>query len=596
MIPIMRAVMNPKYKRVVVVMGSQMGKTDGILNIVGHRMDDDPTPIIYVGPTKSFVEKQAEPRLMAMLKSAPSLWDKTAKGKATSKTQKTIAGLHVRLAWAGSATELSSMPAGLAICDERDRMPNDVGGEGDPVDLMEARGSTYPDFTSVICSTPTVGNVTQKKHPETGLIHWEIAETEDLQSATWNLWQQGTRHEFAWPCPDCGEYFIPRFSLLWWPKDCTPHRALKEARITCPHCGSLIGSERKDEMNALGVDVAPGQSIDRDGIVTGDEPDSDTYSIWCSALCSPWRSFGQRAKAWLEAVKSGDKSRIQTVLNTGFGELYSVAADAVPWENVLELRRPYKRDSIPDGVIKIICAVDVQKDRLPYTIRGWGYGLESWLIREGEIYGETEHDPVWNELAQLLTATFDERPIDLMLIDSGYRPGDRFKRPDNQIYAFGRKHRGRVRITKGQHTLEKPFKASAIDITLGGKLHKKGLQLWHLNTDYFKSFVHARLDWPAGEPGGWNLHEEVTEDYCQQITAETRMAKPSGQFVWIRIRKENHFFDCESMSVAGAYMLGIHLLNAPAHMPAARTNTGAPPAHTPRKSRKRVIRSTYMQR
>lgn len=595
MIPVMRAVVDPKYKRVVSITSAQSAKTDTILNIVGHRMDDDPTPIIYVGPTKSFVEKQAEPRLMAMLRSAASLWDKVAKGKRSTKTQKLIAGLPLRLAWAGSATELSSMSAGLAIIDERDRMENDVGGEGDPVDLTEARGSTYPDFTSVIASTPTIGNVTERKHPDSGLVHWDVADADDVQSPTWKLWQQGTRHEWAWSCPECGEYFIPRFSLLNWPKDSTPFQALKSAKVACPHCGSLIGNEHKAEMNARGVYVAPGQKVDKDGIVTGDAPDSDTASFWVSGLCSPWRSFGQRAKSWLEAVRSGDQTRIQTVINTGFGELYHVGGDAPAWESVLDLRHDYERDTVPEGVIKIFCCVDVQKNRFVYTVRGWGIGLGSWLIREGEIFGDTEFDAVWVDLARLLSVTFEDRSIDLMLIDSGYRPGDRFKRPDNQIYAFARKHRGRVRATKGQHTLDKPFKASFIDITLGGKTYKKGLQLWHINTDYFKSFVHGRLDWPPGERGGWHLYKDVSDDYCQQVTAEARVVKPSGQFSWIRIRRDNHYLDCEMMQVAAAHMMGLHLLQMQPHKPKANApeNPDAPPAQP---KRKRIIRSSYMNR
>lgn len=576
---------------------AQVGGTDLVLNAVGHRSDDDPTPIIYVGPTKSFIEKQAEPRLMAMLKSAPKLWAKVTKGKRSTKTLKLISGLPVRLAWAGSATELSSMSAGLGICDERDRMPDDVDGEGDPVGLIEARGSNYPDFTSVIISTPTVGNVTEKKHPDTGMVHWDVTDADDIQSATWKLWQQGTRYEWAWPCPECGEYFIPRFSLLSWPKNSTPYQALRAAQVACPRCGSLIGNEHKNTMNARGVYVAPGQRVDGDGIVTGDPPDSDTASYWVSGLCSPWQSFGQRAKAWLEAVRSGDQSRIQTVLNTGFGELYHMGGDAPPWESVLDLRQPYARDAVPEGVLRIFCCVDVQKNRFVYTVRGWGNSLESWLIREGEIYGDTEFDAVWGELAGLLNAEFDGRTIDLMLIDSGYRPGDRFKRPDNQIYAFARKHRGRVRATKGQQTLEKPFKASMIDVTLGGKVYKKGLQLWHLNTDYFKSFVHGRLEWPVGTPGGWHLYQDVTDDYCQQITAEARVVKPSGHFTWIRIRKDNHMLDCESMQVAAAHMFGLHLLQAPAHRPrpaapVAPTESGGTP---PQSRRRRIVRSNYLR-
>ena len=36
------------------------------------------------------------------------------------------------------------------------------------------------------------------------------------------------------------------------------------------------------------------------------------------------------------------------------------------------------------------------------------------------------------------------------------------------------------------------------------------------------------------------------------------MVKPSGQATWIRVRRENHYLDCEALNVAAAYMLGLH--------------------------------------
>ena len=215
-------------------MGSQMGKTDSVLNVVGWKLDDDPAPVLYVAPSKSFVENQAEPRLMAMLRSSTSLWGKLAKGKANRKTMKLVSGTVLRLAWAGSATELSSQAAALALIDERDRMGGDVDGEGDVVELVNARGFTFADFTLGIFSTPTRGNVSEQTDEATGLTRWAAADPADVESPTWKLWQEGTRYEWAWPCPDCGDYFIPRFNLLRWPKDCSPARATREAGSAAP--------------------------------------------------------------------------------------------------------------------------------------------------------------------------------------------------------------------------------------------------------------------------------------------------------------------------------------------------------------------------
>ena len=260
-IPIAAACADPHYRRVVAVMGSQMGKTAGLLNVIGHKLDDDPAPILYIGPTKSNVDGVIEPQIYQMLRSAPSLWSKTLHGRKAQKLIKRVSGVTLRLAWAGSATELASQPAHTVLVDEVDRMAP-IPGEGDPVSLAEARIATYPDGRLIITSTPTEGNVSASRHPKTGVEHWDVAEPEDLSSAVWRLWQEGTRHEWAVPCPECDTYFVPRFKLLTWPEGCTPKRALKDARLACPSCGALIADEHRSRMNARGHYLAPGQRVE----------------------------------------------------------------------------------------------------------------------------------------------------------------------------------------------------------------------------------------------------------------------------------------------------------------------------------------------
>lgn len=586
MIPIVRACASPRYRRVVGVLPTQTGKTDGMLNVMGHRLEDDPVPIIYYGPSQKLTESVSSDRVMKMFRSAPRLWERLAKGKQNKVAEKSISGVRLGFGWAGSATELSSHPAGLVFVDERDRM-KPLPGEGDPVELAEARVATYADGRVCIFSSPTIGNVNPKKNEETGLEHWEEIDTEHdgtlLASPIWKLWQEGTRYEWAWPCPHCNEFFIPRFRLLTWPKDATVQQASREARLACPNCGALIEEGAKLGMNARGVFVAPGQKVANDGAVTGPEPDSATASFWVSGLCSPWRTFGQLARAFLAAVRSGDQERVRGVLNTRFGELYAVGGDGPDWNEVRDLKEGYAAGTVPEGVQVITCCVDVQEKRLVYAVRGWGWNSESWLIEADDIWGETEHDAVWLQLAALITKEFHGKRIRLMLIDSGYNPSEKARNPDNQIYLFCRRHKGKAFPSKGHDTQDKPVKASKIDVSHKGKIFKNGLDLWHLDTDYFKSWVHARLEWPKGEAGGWHLPSDVTDDYCQQITAEHRAVNPSGKVQWVRIRRENHFLDVEGMNVAAAHILRLHALpkpqeKAPDGAPAAESSSEPAPA------------------
>ena len=542
-----------------------MGKTESVLNVLCARLDDDPVPALYVGPTRSIVEKVIEPRLMAALKSASRLWNSMARTK-MGKTSKRISGVLVRLGWAGSASELAAQEAGLGIIDEIDRMELDVEGEGSPIELVDARLATFADGKLVLTSTPSEGNVVEERNEASGLTHWKLSEPASLSSAIWKLWQDGSRHEWAWPCPECAEYFIPRFSLIkWTPSEgATPGQAYRTARMVCPGCGALIEDSAKKAMNSRGVFVAPGQSIAKDGTVSGPESDMEHVSYWVSGLCSPWRSFGHRARQYLSAVRSGDFARIKTAVNTALGELYRIAGEAPEWQAVKKRAGGYMLGQLPAETIVITCGVDVQKTRLIYAVRAWGYSMESWLVEFGELYGDTGTPEPWTQLREgVLDRDFGEGlRIRKCAIDSGYKPGE--ASADNIVYRFVRENAAQCVAVKGHDSLDKPFYASKIDVRESGKTIAHGLQLWHVHTDYFKSFVHGRLKQAVGQRGEFHLPVDVTEDYCQQLVAESRVTKASGRATWIKVRKDNHALDCEMMNVAAMHMMGGHMLRRPA--------------------------------
>jgi phage terminase large subunit GpA-like protein len=568
MIPICNAVRH--YRRIIIVMGTQMGKTTSLTNMIGHKLDDDPAPILYIAPTKSSIDTVVEPQIAAMLRSTPSLWAKTERGKMARKLAKKVAGVSLRLAWGGSKTELASQPVHTVLTDEVDKM-EPIPGEGDPLSLAEARIATFPDGRIIVTSSPTEGNVEVERDLETGLEHWTVAKPEDVISKVWSLWQGGTRFEWAVPCPDCKEYFVPRFKQLNWPAKCTPERALKETRMCCAVCGVMIEDRHRPKMNAAGLFVAPGQKV-VNGQVVGEPPATRDGSFWVSGLMSPWVSWGARAADFIAAHNSGDEDLIRACINTALGELYSFRGQALSSDVVRKCVAPYASGTVPDEVRWLTCGVDVQKRQLYYAVRGWTFRGESWLIEAGEIAGETDEPHVWNDLEELLNRDFaklpradapvDEPPeilhIRRMGIDSGYRPGDKHRRPDNLIYEFCRKIGRRVLPTKGHDQLTKPLSPSLIDVTFRGVLFKKGLQLWHMDSDYFKAWLNNRLTWPVDQPGRFWVPQDVTDDYCLQITAETRVAKPSGRAIWIKVRAQNHYLDCEAINVAMAYSMGLH--------------------------------------
>ena len=141
-----------------------------------------------------------------------------------------------------------------------------------------------------------------------GVDHWKVADVKDLLSPIWKLWQEGTRFEWAVPCPHCKQFFVPRFRLLWWPENASAAEAKAQARLNCQRCGAQIEEKDKDAMNAAGMYLAPGQDV-IGGQVRGELPANDTASFWASGLMSPWRTFGSCAAKWLQRENVARLSR-----------------------------------------------------------------------------------------------------------------------------------------------------------------------------------------------------------------------------------------------------------------------------------------------
>jgi phage terminase large subunit GpA-like protein len=602
------AAVSARWAEVVAAMGTQMGKTGGLLNIIGRKLDDDPAPILYIGPTKSNVDAVFEPQVQQMLRSASSLWSKTVKGRKAQKLVKQVAGVTLRLGWAGSATEVAAYTAHTGVLDEVDRMVA-IKGEGDVRTLVLARTSNYVDGLLVSTSSPTEGSVDVEKHPDTGIEHWALADPDDIVSPIWKLFQEGTRFEWAVPCPHCARFFIPRFKLLSWPEGCTPARALREAQLACQRCGQLIDNRHKEWMNGAGTFLAPGQDVEdwdpelatdtetrnpgppdhpcfpglgANGRVVGEVVETDTASFWVSGLMSPWRSFGQRAAAWLRAVRSGEQDRVRAVLNTEYGELYRTRGQAPDWDELKNgCSGAYTLEQVPRGAQLLFLTVDVQQDRLVCSVRAWGAEFESWLVWREELWGDTAEPGVWMRLDALAARQFGGMPISATAVDSGFRK--------EQVYEWCRRHSNAYATKGAGGRITKLYHATDAEVNHRGKRMKTGMKVWAADDGYFKAWVHDHIAWPQDQPGSWHLPSDIDEDYCKQVVAEQRMRLPSGRVQWMRVHKDNHYLDCEWQQAFLAHVAGVR------HLRPLPDDAGLAPAPA-RPPQRRIVRSKYLGR
>lgn len=550
MIPMGNDFNDPLWRRIVWVTATQMGKTASIFNVIGWIADDRPAPMIYIGATQSNVDGVIEPKLMQMFREAKSLAEKLSRGKKSSKHHKRLAGISLRLAWAGSASEVASDSAKYIFVDELDRPEKNATGEGDLMELAEARGDAYADSVLFATSTPTTGRVRTYKHPKTGLTHWAVSD--DVQSPIWREWQSGTRHEWAIPCGHCRDYFIPRSSLLHRPTGATPAQARKAAALICPTCGTLNADSYRQEANQRGRFVAPGQWITPDGIVHGEAEtaESDAVSRWISGLCSfsPKKSYGFLAQKLTAAERSRDSAKLQGVFNTGFGEVW--APDAAS-RNAEELRYRAKdswdRGTIPRGVRFIVPAVDVQTNRFVVQVIGFGLRGETWLIdrydifaspaTEGRAINPASQPEDWGAVTAVARRTYAladgsgryMRPI-LTVCDSGGRAG-----VTARAYDWWRGLRriglaGQARLVKGdnQARINSPRVAESYpDSNIRGKksVARGDVPVLLLNTTVLKDSMDGDLRRTDLGKGYIHFPEWAPDHVYDELAAEVRLSE-----------------------------------------------------------------------
>jgi phage terminase large subunit GpA-like protein len=213
---------------------------------------------------------------------------------------------------------------------------------------------------------------------------------------------------------------------------------------------------------------------------------------------------------------------------------------------------------VPDGVLRLGMAVDVQKLSLYYTIRGFGSRGRSWLIDRGQLFGPTDDDEVWNALADLMLTPIAGLQIERVFIDSGFRPNKPDGGDEHKVYEFTRRYPWLVSPTKGRATMSPPYRVSKIEVTSKGKQASYSINLVWLSTDFFKSLLVSRIRTPLDQPGSFIVPDDIDEDYAKQLVSEVRVVDgATGKPQWVQRSRQNHYLDCEALAMAIGYSLNV---------------------------------------
>lgn len=485
---IMDAVNDPVCEDIVVMSSAQVGKTEIILNIIGYYIDYDPAPILVVQPTVTPMGIDfSKDRLATMIRDTPVLAAKVhdIKSRASGNTilHKTFPGGHVTIAGANSASSLASRPVRIVLLDEIDRYPLSAGTEGSPIKLAEKRTTAFWNRKKIKVSTPTIKGA----------------------SAIESEFLSGTMEEWCVPCPHCGKYQPYEWKRI----------DFSDETMECKYCGEHHSEVRWKQGQGKFIAAHPERHKKR--------------SFHLNELTSPWKHWTDIIEEWKEANKelteNNNPNKLKTFINTVLGETWEEQGKSANDQSLLERREQYEAE-VPDGVLLLTAAVDVQDDRFEIEVVGWGRGYESWGIRYEKIFGNLDKEETWDQLETWLEREFyfasgASLMIAKMCIDTGghkttgcYKFLKRMEKKGRRISGikgFGREGQGIPLIHKLSINNEYKVKVIILGVDSGKEIVVTRLSIEEVGAGYCHFPSNPDCGYTENVIKGFNSEQRVTE-------------------------------------------------------------------------------------
>jgi phage terminase large subunit GpA-like protein len=541
------ALWNPLVREVVFRKSTQVGWSAMLNAIAGYYIDADPSPILFVQPSKTSAEEYSKKRIAPLIADCPALAAKirpaNARKAGNTLLLKEFDGGFLRFAFASAAKTLRSDPIRVLICDEIDGYDIDIDGEGSPIEIARRRTDTYEDAKILLGGTP--------------------AKPKGLSESD-NAFLRSDQRFYWVPCPHCGfmqplvwrdlgDFLnpedLPRFQGIFatgayrlrWDKDAQGAPVPGTIRYYCAKCERGIDEKFKQQMLDAGEWRArfPDRRDVEGYIVAG-------FAI--NALYSPWKGsvWSALAQEWHEAQDNPEK--LKAFINLRLGEAWDEGGtDKLDAHALLarvekyplapagaSMAQHWQNYVVPDRCCVLVATADVQAaggGRIEAQVTGFGPGEESWLIAYEVFWGDAgvAVDPntgisVWAELDKFFLREWRHesgailRPA-ICLVDSGDQTDAVYEYvlprqiPQRRIYAC-----------KGVEFLSRPGLASQ------GTAKKETIRLWNIATVAAKDRIFSRLGIPPApdgspRPGYHHLPDWVTEEYLNQLTSEKKITE-----------------------------------------------------------------------
>jgi phage terminase large subunit GpA-like protein len=504
---------DPSISRVTWVKPVRIGATSLMVAVIAAFTANDPCPILALQPTlddaRDFVVSIVDPTISA----SPNLRGVLTRDSLKRDTilSRRFPGGSLKVVAAQSPRNLRRHTARILVMDETDAY--EPSAEGSAITLAEKRTLSFANRLIFDASTPT------------------IEETSNILKS----YAKSDRRIFEIPCPDCGEFFEPRWEHVKWDKAADGEHLPDTAYMVCPSCGSCIGEHAKPAM----VDAGRWRAT---------RPEVKGHAGFrCSALISTLANA-----AWSELVREflaakGDSDLLRVFVNTILGEAFTDRAGDGLDEHALARRaEPFGLAALPSEVRLLTAGVDVQEDRLEIVTLGHS-ATQALALAYETVWGPPTSEATWRDLDDLLKRRF-AHPLggtlgyDAAGVDSGSGSHS------DIVYGFTRPRFGRRVVS---------IKGDGGNRPLIEKSSKHGLFI--VGVDGGKSRLFGLLE----EPGHVRFSQDLPLRFYEELASERRVTfYKAGQprKRWERIRgMRAEALDATIYAMAVRQLVGVDL-------------------------------------
>ncbi|MCP4989346.1 MAG: hypothetical protein GY928_25805 [Colwellia sp.] len=476
---------------VVFVSGTQLGKTECILNWAGEVIHLMPGPMAVVQSTLSSGEIFSKQRLQPMIDCTPVLFNKVAKSRereaGNTTMMKEFPGGSVNILTANSEDSLRSKPIRFLALDEVDMYP------GWTISKAVERTETFSNRKIFLCSSP-------KK---------------EADSLIWAEFLMSDQRLYYLPCPECDNYDTIKWKNIKFEYTEDTYKLKGQVMLACENCGALIPESKKLEMLQKG-EWRPQNPA-------GKYPGFRLPQLYSVLGSSKWRSAVNKHLKILQKKKKGNPTYIEdreTWTNDVLAEPWEEEATAtMSWEKFFNRREDYKVEPLNKNIILLTAGVDIQDDRIEAQVLGFGYNYETYVIEYKTFHGVLADLEIWSHLDNFLLKSYAHpaghrmRIMSTAIDTGGHYPA--------KVYEFCKTRY----IPKQRYVFSIKGSSSYNQPIVKAPSKQQGAYLFVVGTDTAKDHLNECLK--TEMPGAGYIHFplRMPEAYFHQLCSERKVTE-----------------------------------------------------------------------